>query len=409
MIWVAAILVFWALCAAFPITADRLPFLLIGSFWGASLFAQTFALPLLIVTGVLALFAESAALVLLLASAGLLAFAHGRNRRAGRIMLATVGLRDTAIPLHAGLTPFVTGASKVRRIRDIAYGEAGKDNLLDLIVPRTLPTAPMPVLVHVHGGGWIVGHKRQQALPLLHYLAARGWLCVDINYRLGPANRFPTIFSDVLRALAWVKTHAHEHGGDPSRVAITGGSAGGHLVALAALAHDDPGFKPGFESEDCSVAAAVPLYGMYDFEDRANWFGKNHHAMIDTFMGGKVMPGTPPSCPELWRSLSPIERVRADAPPMLVAHGTGDSLAPYQGVGDFAAALRARSGETVTRIELPGIQHGWDMAMSALAWAHVRAVTAFLAPLERAEPNASRLGEHAPVDAAADREPTLAS
>lgn len=67
------------------------------------------------------------------------------------------------------------------------------------------------------------------------------------------------------QALAWVKANIAEYGGDPDAVCITGGSAGGHLTALAALTPNDPKWQPGFEDADTSVAAAVPVYGRYDW------------------------------------------------------------------------------------------------------------------------------------------------
>ena len=70
------------------------------------------------------------------------------------------------------------------------------------------------------------------------------------------------------RALAWVKDNIADHGGDPDWVAITGGSAGGHLCSLAALTPNDPQFQPGFEDADTSVTAAVPFYGVYDWTNR---------------------------------------------------------------------------------------------------------------------------------------------
>ncbi|MBL7660064.1 alpha/beta hydrolase, partial [Escherichia coli] len=92
-----------------------------------------------------------------------------------------------------------------------------------------------------------------------------GWICVAINYRHSPRNTWPDHILDVKRALAWVKAHISEYGGDPDFIAITGGSAGGHLSSLAALTPNDPRFQPGFEEADTRVQAAVPFYGVYDF------------------------------------------------------------------------------------------------------------------------------------------------
>ncbi|EUA50325.1 alpha/beta hydrolase fold family protein [Mycobacterium xenopi 3993] len=85
-----------------------------------------------------------------------------------------------------------------------------------------------------------MGGKRHQAYPLMSHLVELGWVCVAINYRLSPRSTWPDHIVDVKRALAWTKTHIAEYGGDPDWIAITGGSAGGHLSALAALTANNP-------------------------------------------------------------------------------------------------------------------------------------------------------------------------
>ena len=382
MLWLSFFLLAIAACALVPATPDRLPAALLGFYWLAGMMGQFFALPSLIAAGALAIIAGGAPGGVLTASAILFAFVHWRNRRAARLLLDSAGLTGTRVPPLAGLAPFLTGGHRVRRISDLAYGDAGKRNRLDAVVPRTPPGEPMPVLIHLHGGAWVSGAKNQQGKPLLHHMAARGWVCFDATYRLGPQSRGPDWIVDVLRAIAWVRAHAGEYGGDPRRIALTGGSAGGHLTALAALAHDDPAFKPGFETADCSVAAAVPLYGRYDFLDRNRRLGRNHDAVIEKYMSKKVMPGPPASYRALWHAVSPIDRIRQDVPPMLILHGTGDTMLPWQDARDFAEALKTKTEAPVRFVALPGLQHGWDMANSAATWGHVRAIARFLAPLE---------------------------
>ena len=149
---------------------------------------------------------------------------------------------------------------------DISYGDYGARNHLDIWRRPDLDRGGRaPVLLQVPGGAWMVGSKRQQAYPLMSHLAELGWVCVAINYRLSPRSTWPDHIVDVKQALAWTKEHIAEYGGDPDWIAITGGSAGGHLSSLAALTANDPQFQPGFEDADTSVRAAVPFYGLYDF------------------------------------------------------------------------------------------------------------------------------------------------
>jgi acetyl esterase/lipase len=394
MIWGAAVLALFALLAAWPNVPRWMWGPLVPLWFMISLTGQLFALPLLIAGAVLAVIAEGTAAWVFAGAAAVAALAHWRNRIAGRLLLDAVGLTETRIPPLAGLTPFLAGDSRVRRIKDIPYGDAGTRNLLDVVLPKTPPTAPMPILIQIHGGAWVLGSKGLQAKPLVNHLVSRGWMAVDINYRLGPVDRFPALTIDVLKAIAWVKAHAHEHGGDPTRIAITGGSAGGHLAALAALAHDDPMLKPGIEDIDCSVQAAVPVYGRYDLLDRLGHMKAMHRFAVDEFLAQRVMPGRPDVCGEVWLGHSPIERLRDSAPPMLIIHGTGDSMLPFQDARDFAEGLRRVSREPVILVELPGIEHEYEMASSALTWAHVRAIEAFLAPLTQAvQPGVARPGD----------------
>ncbi len=153
--------------------------------------------------------------------------------------------------------------------RDVPYGEFGRRNHLDIWRRADLrDDAGAPVLIQVHGGAWMTGSKDRQGAPLMGHLAERGWVSVALNYRLSPRSTWPDQIVDVKRAIAWVKDHIAEYGGDPDFVVITGGSAGGHLSALAALTAGVAAFQPGFEDADTSVQAAVPMYGVYDFTNR---------------------------------------------------------------------------------------------------------------------------------------------
>ncbi|MBS1848756.1 MAG: alpha/beta hydrolase, partial [Actinobacteria bacterium] len=88
----------------------------------------------------------------------------------------------------------------------VSYGEYGRRNLLDIWrSPNLRPGDRAPVLLQVHGGGWIIGNKDQQAMPLMDRLASNGWVCVSINYRLSPKAKWPAHIVDVKRALAWIK------------------------------------------------------------------------------------------------------------------------------------------------------------------------------------------------------------
>jgi len=284
------------------------------------------------------------------------------------------------IPFRQVARPFKMRKHGVERIRDIAYGPHGHRNHLDLYRPRD-PAGPCPILFQIHGGGWTIGKKDEQALPLMYHLAARGWLCVAANYRLSPRATFPEHLIDVKRALAWTKAHAAAYGGDPRFVVVTGGSAGGHLAALVALTANDPEYQPGFESADTAVQACVPFYGVYDFLDRHGVRGK---ASMAPFLARLVMKSSPEAARAEWDKASPIARVHADAPPFFVIHGTHDSLAFVEDTRHFVAALRAVSRQPVVYAELPGVQHAFDIFHSTRSAHAVEAVTRYVERLHAA-------------------------
>ncbi|MBV8951935.1 MAG: alpha/beta hydrolase [Actinobacteria bacterium] len=272
--------------------------------------------------------------------------------------------------------PFHFKDRTVERISDLSYGPAGRRNLLDIYRLADGGVEKMPVLLQVHGGGWVYGHKQQQALPLMYHLAARGWICVSINYRLGPRATWPDPIVDVKRAIAWIREHIAEYGGDPNFLTITGGSAGGHLASLAALTPNDPEYQPGFEGADTTVDACVPLYGVYDLLDRN---GSKVKQGMEWFLTRVLMKRPPAEAREMWDRASPVCRVNPDSPPMFVIHGTYDSLVFIDDAHVLVEKLRSVSKAAVVYAEVPGAQHAFDVFHSVRADATVNAIGRFLA------------------------------
>jgi acetyl esterase/lipase len=261
---------------------------------------------------------------------------------------------------------------------DISYGEYSSANQLDIWRrPDLDPTGKAPVLFQIPGGAWVTGNKRGQAHPLMSHLAELGWICVAVNYRHSPRNTWPDHIVDVKRALAWVKTHIAEYGGDPDFIVITGGSAGGHLSSLAALTPNDPRYQPGFEDVDTRVQAAVPFYGVYDFTR----FEDAMHPSMPELLEQMVIKQPHSTSFETYADASPVNHVAADAPPFFVLHGTNDSLVPVEQARAFVAKLREVSAQPVVYAELPFAQHAFDMLGSARAAHAAVAVEQFLAEI----------------------------
>jgi acetyl esterase/lipase len=233
--------------------------------------------------------------------------------------------------------------------------------------------------VQVHGGAWMIGDKREQGLPLLRHMAAQGWVGFNINYRLSPAATFPDHLVDVKRGLAWIREHAADFGIDPEFLCITGGSAGGHLTALAALTAEDLSLQPGFEEADTSVAAAVPFYGIYDFTPHGA-FGADPD-IFRRFLEPYIMKSFVDDEPERYFAASPVHRAHPGAPPILVVHGDKDTLAPVQDARRFVEHLRSVSEHPVLYAEMQGAQHAFEIFPSVRAARVIEGVERFLSTL----------------------------
>ena len=221
----------------------------------------------------------------------------------------------------------------------------------------------------------MIGEKEQQAKPLMYHMAQRGWVCVAINYRLSPKSAFPAHIIDVKKAIAWVKDNIETYGGDPNYIAITGGSAGGHLSSLAALTPNRAEWQPGFEEVDTTVQAAVPFYGVFDFLDRNDI---RPGMSMDDILGDRVLQCPRVGNEETWDAASPISHVGEHAPPMFVIQGTHDSLVWVEEARVFVNELRAVSKEVVVYGELPGAQHAFEIFHSVRTDHTVNAVAQFL-------------------------------
>jgi acetyl esterase/lipase len=263
----------------------------------------------------------------------------------------------------------------VRHERGVVYARRGSFPLkLDVYAPEAPAERPRPAIVEVHGGGWVSGTRKEQGIPLLNHLAANGWVGFNVSYRLSPLATWPDHAVDVKQAIAWVREHAEELGVDPSFVAITGGSAGGHICAFCALTSGDRSLQPGFEHADTSVAAAVPFYGVYDFLDP----DVIHHRLLHWVLERYVFKALIADEPERFRAASPLHLVHTDAPPFLIVHGERDSLVPAEDARRFAAALREVSRNPVVYAEMRGGEHAFDLIPSPRTAPVIEAIERFL-------------------------------
>jgi acetyl esterase/lipase len=340
--------------------------------------------------------ASRAGLVLAAASAAGLAYLVSGARKTGALaeakLLESLGpdyldqltsdpgsadLADVAkVAVREIVRPFSMMRPDVERIRDVNYTEGGSRARLDIYRPKGVDLTNAPVLVQVHGGAWTIGDKSQQGLLLMNRMAARGWICVAMNYRLAPRHPFPAQIVDVKKAIAWTREHVAEYGGDPSYLVITGGSAGGHLASLAALTPEIEDYQPDFEDADTSVSACVSFYGVYDVGgvtgDRAAVL------MRDRFMAPRIFRKSARKHLDEFELASPITHVSPDSPDFLVIHGANDGLVSVRQARAFVEKLREVSTGVVTYLELPGTQHAFEVFSSIRSQHVIRAVERWL-------------------------------
>ncbi len=259
--------------------------------------------------------------------------------------------------------------------RDLVFASPDGVPLRLDVYRRRGASGPAPTLIFVHGGGWVTGDKRAQGLLTLHRMAARGWTCLNINYRLSPRATFPEHLIDVKQAIRWARGEGRAHGCDPSFVALAGGSAGAHLASLAALTPNRADYQPGFAPVDTSVQACVAYYGVFDFVDR---HGHWPHRVFRYLLARLVMKKRLDDDRAAYDEASPIAQVSDRAPPFLVLHGDRDTLAPVDEGRTFVRALRSVSRAPVVYAELPGAQHAFEIFSSVRSTVAVAAVERFL-------------------------------
>ncbi len=260
--------------------------------------------------------------------------------------------------------------------RDVVYGPLTRHRL-DIWRRSTTPT-DAPVIFYLHGGAWTFGDKRQQARPMLHEFVLRGWIVVASNYRLAPLNPWPAQIEDATRALGWIKKNIATYGGDPGRVVIAGGSAGGHLASLVALSADDPTWRPldMADVEDWTVRGALSFYGVLEMTgDKSCWQGLEGALMrlLEQRVVQKPLAGNG----DLYRQLSPYDRITGSSPPFFVVQGVNDTLVEVNVARAFVAKFRDVAFTPVYYVELPFTQHGFDLTASPRTSATTRAAVAF--------------------------------
>lgn len=266
------------------------------------------------------------------------------------------GLILVSAGMYAAEPPFTAPGMK----HDIEFAKVGDVSLtLDAYVPPDAK-ADLPTCILVHGGGFTKGDKQTFIRPLFEPLVKAGMVWFTINYRLAPDDQWPACADDVAAAVRWVKAHAKEYHVDVSRIALIGESAGGHLVAWAALT----------AGADTSVAAVVPFYAPFDLVTHVQ--RRKEMRGLGDLIGSKEMSEA--NFQKL-AAMSPLNKVRPGLPPFLLIHGDADTTVDPEQSVVFQAKMK-EAGNVCDLITVPGGIHGmggWgklgsDYAERMIAW-----------------------------------------
>ncbi len=264
---------------------------------------------------------------------------------------------DDVYPLRSSRWP-----GGVTSYADVVYSTLPgfRPMIVDIYAP-TKKGGPKPLILYIHGGGWVGGHTRHSGAlsnfpAVLAKLAAEGFVVASLEYRLAEEARFPAQLQDARAAIRFLKTNASQYGIDPAQVGVWGGSAGGHLAALTALSCGKTGLDAAGvaapSGSEC-VQAAVTWYGVFDFAALAvGRAGGNDGA------GNKLLGCKADCSPEEYAPASPVTYVDANDPPFLLIHGEGDKVVPVS----QSHLMEARLKETGVRVEsiyIPGVDHSF--------------------------------------------------
>ena len=237
-------------------------------------------------------------------------------------------------------------------LRDISYvAGGGRSRTLDLYLPD-VRTAPRPVMVWIHGGGWRSGDK--SAPPGLAMLT-RGYIVASINYRLSSDAVFPAQIFDCKAAIRFLRFHARDFGISPDRIGVWGDSAGGQLAALLGTTNGCREYEgtEGVIGPSSNVQAVCDWFGPSDFQATEDWNGPGASA-VNLLFGGNL-----PTQSRIARFASPADQVgKGLLVPFLIMHGNHDPLVPLHQSQELYQRLAA-AGAKVRFVIIPNGGHGY--------------------------------------------------
>ena len=258
----------------------------------------------------------------------------------------------------ADLQSIVSLGQRIRTVPNVVYARAnGWEGKLDVYAQRGAPGAPAsPVVIYIHGGGWVLGTKETALVPEVLPFLAMGYSAVNVEYRLARVSLAPAAIEDCRCALRWVIAHAKDYNFDVSRIVVAGASAGGHLALTTGMVPAAAGFDSTcLAPAEPKVAAIVDFFGITDVADLLD--GPAKKPFPESWPYAVQWLGNQPNRAEVARAASPLTYVRSGVPPTIVIHGDADDTVPYAHSVRLRDALQ-KAGVPNQLVTIAGGGHG---------------------------------------------------
>src|SRR5262249_38235265 len=313
------------------------------------------------------------------------------------LAFAAVAPAQQPSDLQASVALFQKGRTVPNIVYERANGGGGK---LDGYAQRTAPKrAPPPVVIFIHGGGWVQGTKEASVMRGVLPYVAMGYSVVNVEYRLANVSLAPAAIEDCRCALRWVVAHAKDYNLDVNRIVVAGESAGGHLAVTTGIISPSARLdRSCLTTSEPRVAAIVDFYGITDIADLLDGPGKK--PFPESWPYTVQWLGNQPNRADVAKVSSPLTYVRAGVPPTISIHGDADPLVPYAHSTRLQEALQ-KAGVAHELITVPSGGHGnfstaeWQRAVAAVG----RVLSAQLAraqPPSTSQPQQQGRGSGAP-------------
>jgi acetyl esterase/lipase len=261
---------------------------------------------------------------------------------------------------------------RVKVIKDLEYGNYQYNNsqeklLLDLYLPDA-KSSQLPLLIYIHGGGWVEGSKEDCPGEIV---AQKGFALACLNYRLSDRAIFPAQIHDVKKAVRWLRKNASQYNLDSTRFGAWGDSAGGHLSALLGTSGGVTGLDDStLQQYSDRIQAVCDWYGPTDFKQFPRAFeeyptpevlaeNKNKPWWRMTEVVYKLLGAPISKRPDLATLANPITYIDESDPPFLIVHGELDNIVPITQSDLLAKALKEK-GVEVEYIRDPNLKHSYQ-------------------------------------------------